>query len=551
MIANTVHWVQYNGIQLNLSRIESFDSEAVYDPVDIDRVFNLVTLRVVGIINAQINTGNLSNAQVLEYYRAALLEPRKQLVVAINGQNTIINPGVDSDNGPHPVRVRVYGFQGVTIMVEFEVEYREPACAESEVIVTSNRWEQQTDIDADGYTTLTSHGLLVIDSSKTEDNPDFYRQIPFPVAFQTPGFVRLSQNFKVSADGNKLNWTIVDKEVYVVPPQDVDTNNNLQKITRWEGVWTQEGSFDNGGGLAVLGTLAMKAWGQRTCNKSTLVQFCLDVFQSKIANQRWVIESYKFDEGLSENFVALTVNVYTVALNGVALIDIPVPDNMGAPLIIYRASGATRISSRGTAGLWIVVKDVVASCDSKTTTTVVTSGTNENDPPEFTGSNPPTSAADPIQQVRNDVNQDENLYIKNDIATQVVECRNTLQLARASGEEDAEAFFAEIGAPITKKIVRFDMQRLNKLPDIPKPTLEGEVVLRKTITMQESLLLPSGVDRLYSVQGEYIFGYRQPTDIATDSTTLIVPKAVTDTQSISELPNNTLTASSFVEGLIG
>ncbi len=144
-----------------------------------------------------------------------------------------------------------------------------------------------------------------------------------------------------------------------------------------------------------------------------------------------------------------------------------------------------------------------------------------------------------------------NLYTRNQIATRVVESESTIQCARASGNTETPAFFAQMAAPISKTIVRFDMERINQSPDLPRPTMAGQVVLKKTITMQESLLLPSGVDRLYSIAGEIVFGYQTPTNIGNADTTLTIPKAITDTKTLSQLPDNSLGSSNFVAGLIG
>jgi hypothetical protein len=129
MIPNTVHWVQYNGIQLNLSRIESFESQNVYDEGEIDRTYNHLRIRCSGIANATVNIDGFPNAQFVTYLRRALMEPRKTLVVVINGTETVDIVGPDGNNGPNPINVRVYEFDGATIMVDFEIEAWEPACA--------------------------------------------------------------------------------------------------------------------------------------------------------------------------------------------------------------------------------------------------------------------------------------------------------------------------------------------------------------------------------------------------------------------------------------
>lgn len=547
MLPNTIHYVTYNGIQLNLSRIEAFESETVYDPDEVDRTYNHLRIRCSGIANPAVNLGSFNNAAFASYLRVALMEPRRPLTIAFNGVPTVNITEPDANNGPNPLFVRVYQFEGNTIYVDFEIEAWEAACPASDVVVTSNRWTQATDIDADGYTTLTSTGRITLNSNRTTDNADAYRGIPFPVHFQPQGFQRVSQHFSISSDGTELDWTCVDREVLLVPPAYKDADGNLRNITRWEGQWEEGSSLENWGGTVIQGNLSVKAWGQKDTPKNLLLQFCLKVLAARRGTPSY-IKSYSITEGLSENSVAVNAEVITFTLKTYAIFGIQGTSVFANTLDIYESgSGYAKIGDRGNAGLWLIVKDIVATCDSKTTLAVKAVDSPSNQTPTYAG-NVPTKGTKTLDTQRNYVKQDSNPYLTTQIETQVVTNNGQIQLARASGDVGTESFIPTLNSRITKKIVRFKTSRLNAKPQMPKPEIEGCTLLSAKITMADPTILSSGVDRIYGVEGQYIFAVSNPINIGVD--TIVMPHQIADNLPLSDSTQNYIAQSDFITGQI-
>lgn len=550
MLTNNVHYVIYNGIQLNLTKIDSFESVAETDPSQVDRLFNHITLRVTGVANSQINYGGFNNANLLTFLRLQLQEPRCPLQVYINGVTTINEGGKDAKNGPITSNVKVYEFNVDTIMVEFTIDTWLAPCESDSLIVLSNRWKQKTDIDEDGYTTLTSTGHLVINSALAS-NADQYRNIPYPVASIPQGFVRQSQSFEISDDGTVLDWTITDKEVYIPPPTYGD-GSDIRRITRWNGTWREESSLENGGGgVVIVGTLSVKAWGMKNVDKNELLLFCVRVFQSRWNKDKDYVKDYAIEEGLDENSVSLTVSVITSEPKNIEqtnITKIQASTRIGNQLDIYEVGQPTTVvPSRGNAGLWLYIKDIVSTCYPKTTETVIrNSGTN------ITAGgygNVPANTETALETASNLVDQPNQMYTVSQIQTQVIEVQNKIQLARAAQESSTPCFYAQVSTPISKKIVRYHMERLNAVPQIPLASLPGETLLRQTVTMSDVLLLPSGVDKIYTIRGELIFGYDQTAQIGVVPLKMPGSIAIKDGTGSGNLPQ--VTSSNFANGLIG
>jgi len=553
MIPNTVHWVTYNGIQLNLSRIQSFESENVYDEGEVDRTYNHLRIRCSGIANAAVNSDGFPNAQFVTYLRRALMEPRKTLTIAINGTPTVDLVGPDANNGPNPIYVRVYEFDGTTIFVDFEIEAWEPACASDQLVVTANRWTQAVDIDADGYSTLTSTGSITINGNRTAANADFYRGIPWPVYYINQGFQRISQNFEVSSDGNEMTWTVVDREQFVPCPAYPDDSSTLRNITRWQGTWSEGSSLAAVGGMLLTGTFNVKAWGQKNTPKKILLQFCLVVLQQRreafnVGGIVGLIRSYELQEGLNENYVELNVVLTGSSLQNFSISTIQSSTNFGKAITVNQTgSGLSAIRDRGNAGLFLAIKDIVGTCESKTTVTVKTSGESTNQTPTNEGT-VPAAGTKTLSTTRNQIIQDQYPYTLAKIETRNVTNCGVLQLGRASGEDATASFIATMFSPVTKRIVRFDIERLNQAPKLPRPAIDGCTLLKAQIDTPDPEVLPSAVDRIYRVRGEYIFAVNNPLAIGTD--TIQMPHQITDNLPLSDNPQTRLAASNFIAGLI-
>lgn len=585
-IANTLYAVQYNGIQLSCSHIESFDSETIYSEDGVDRLYNKVTITVRGIVNGQANITGQNNGDFLAYLRKTFSEPRRPLQVLANGAFTINFPGTsqalsDAKQGPFPKSVKVYKIDGATILVDLTIEYYETICPQTGQYLLSNRFAQSVDIDADGYTTLTTTGTIVYNIEKDANRTaDFYRN-KAPVVYVTAdNFRRINQRYSLSSDGTTLTYEIVDQESYQAPPIYFSNNSSVRNgaITRWEGTYSEESDPGSKYGIGVrLATLTLSAWGNRLTPKKVLMTFLVNLIDSRIKKAD-IIKYYKISENLNESSCSLVVAVYRTSTNDfvdfqgkITKIQIPTT-TFGDPVVfpqkftvsIADDSGALQnttltlgpnlvVSDRGTANLQLRIKEVNPTCSDKTgmeATPPFNGATGPNTTPTTQGNPQQPSTKSQFEKTGNSVKQSEDYpYVSCNIEQQIVESESIIQLPKASGGSN-ECFFARPTQPISKTIVRFRMERLNKQPDLPNPQIAGQTLLRKSVILSEPALLASGVDRLFAIQGEYIFGYDKTAKIG--ETAINMPKSLTDNYDIPSGVASQLAvgSSSFVPGLI-
>ena len=96
-------------------------------------------------------------------------------------------------------------------------------------------YEQDYSIDVNGLTTRTITGFIQISNQisngRTLHNVDTYRD---QLAFWPPtGFQRVRQNWRVSADGSRLSWTLVDRQLAteIEPIAGITDHSIRQRIT--------------------------------------------------------------------------------------------------------------------------------------------------------------------------------------------------------------------------------------------------------------------------------------------------------------------------------
>jgi len=619
---NTLHRLIYNGIELLLSKFDTWDMEGVFSDDGTTRLYTKHLIAIRGYINHSAQQYPFTtNSMTLQQYRTRLLEPRQSLTVYVNSEKCLEIPAInpfgsgagphgsddyyrgpgDAKQGPTPKVVKVMEWTGATLMVEFVVEAWEYPCAVdtgnptyADAIIY-NRWTQTQDIDADGFSTMTSRGQLKV---RTDIMPmaDNMRSIPLPIITIRLGFTRDSQKYEISADGSTLTWEVVDKEQYRAAGRVKFQNGSDpgQNITSWTGSWTEEGSIETGLGFVTTGTLQVYCRGEQNTDKDHLLLFCSRVANTRL-NQGDIIRYYRFEEGLSDNSLSMTMSVIIYRDNknvnmdpqsGVAskarlplapksaqsatgseLTRIGGACNFINPIVVNEIQGGDPmpIQIRGSdlpgatidgvqyRSLVMFISGILPTCDHRTNIWIHTQ--NQNNPRSSDVNARPVPIGDREEKGYQGVplnsdtqtKQSTNPYIESRIATQIVENSNQIQLSRANGDTNANCFYAIPTTPLSKKICRFVMSRLNQVPDLPKAQLSGHTLLKNTVVMDEVEVLPSGTDFIYTVRGEYIFGMDKTAQIGLN--TIKMPASIISTNNTSS-SNNNISANNFVNDLI-
>lgn len=225
-MANTT--LVYNGVSIDWIKTNKFEQEAVRDESDTDLIYSHITIGVTGVLNTCIQG---ENPWVwMDENRSKLLEPRKKLYFNCDGDELIQSPPVgfeyDAKLGPKPKTCNITKMDGSTFMIYYEIETWLVDCVISEgqpQPILNNRWEVTTNVDSDYYATRTINGLLVFNGyyiDQQAGNALAYAEHEGLIVPKIPdGWKREQINVKLSADGLKLNYTIVDKEQHFAIPK--------------------------------------------------------------------------------------------------------------------------------------------------------------------------------------------------------------------------------------------------------------------------------------------------------------------------------------------
>ncbi len=365
--------------------------------------------------------GTLANpGQVMLALRNALLMPRGYLSFKQNGQELIPGrmqnkgnkpqPGaVDACNGPKPEYCNVSEFNDGSYIVDYRIKasYVEIISDKGITIngtknertsaVIACRWQEQATYNEFMECTLTRTGVYTIRSDhdaydpptapqlsplaevgaffgqlfgipqqaqvtpQANPGPDWLRNI-FAVVGVPSGFLRAHTDYKVTPDGLSLAYTLIDKEVFRIPPA---------PAYRAEGEYAE----DAGIGMGVRHVeCRIRLWGAKTTSQADLVRAALAILANKIV---------------------LGTSDYIVPTNLFAVLVLPDGSESPAfPVAIRNNSGVsiaviTRAYVR--VGMWENWAEVMMRCLRAIAPTFINARTGESLGPEIVGASGPVS----------------------------------------------------------------------------------------------------------------------------------------------------------------
>lgn len=227
----------YNGITLPYAFNTQFRQEAVYDELsNTDWVLTKFDVETQAVITASYmksltpdyaGADDSNAAEIMKAIRVRLLTPRRQLILSFNGidlipQNNL--PGtVDARNGPQPQHCIITALNNSTFLLSYRVigHYWEndadPNGSQNNPVLW-NRWEESVDIDMANFTTRTRSGTFVIRSDNSEGKIADQLRTQMAVVGVPSGFIRQSSRYTVRPDGLAINYAVVDREQFKMPP---------------------------------------------------------------------------------------------------------------------------------------------------------------------------------------------------------------------------------------------------------------------------------------------------------------------------------------------
>lgn len=363
----------YNGIQFGYVLTTNFSQETVYDASGTDYLYTKVIIQIRAIINAAINPAEEGEtpADTMVRMRACLMQPRAALTYNVTdetGAHTLISAGFgnpDANNGPKPQYFRIYQFTGNTTFVAdyaIEVAIFECNCGVGNPNqYTSNRWKESHDIDENGYVTRTIAGQMIFNSQQSIDTKvgtnanspvDQYRTLLAPPSLNLlSGFRRIKQEYLVREDGLALQYTIVDRQEYTMPPG-LATKFEAEHIIstmKAGGIFKQQ--------------ITVRCWGGATTAKADILTACFVIAFSRLGipgpgNPGGRLSNGAFRDKLEENFVEIRLETFATGNVNNSKINIPY---LAQPALLDGLNGnkllgnVPDVGTRGTSNLHMIV----------------------------------------------------------------------------------------------------------------------------------------------------------------------------------------------------
>jgi len=259
--------------------------------IKVDCIINANYLNQLGVLlnNGLPATDNA--AVIMKAIRDKLMQRRKQLSVTMNGQELIPqnqqgvanDASVDAQNGPIPQSCIITDLTNVTFSLHYHIiasywENNAVNVANNPMVtnqkgnnVLYNRWTETVELDDCQFSTRTREGKFAIRSDNAGGKIADEVRTQFAVLSCPQGFLRQSANYVQSPDGLAIQYRIVDKEQFKMPPLGA---------FKAEGQYVETGT--NGGALRI-GMAWVRLKGNNDIFKQAgLMQIAVGIAASKV-----------------------------------------------------------------------------------------------------------------------------------------------------------------------------------------------------------------------------------------------------------------------------
>lgn len=265
----------YNGITLPYAHTTNFSMDAIGDELgNTDLLYIKYDIEVESVINTsylsticgqdlltagQFIPEGLNPAGVMMYIKNKLMQRRKELVFSFNGTDIAppkmpgVSTNVDARNGPIPQFCKYIQLSNETFLISYRViahyydnlvaniDNDPPVTSRDSSAILSCRWKETLSIDGTNLTTRIREGKYVMRSNnEAKGIADQYRS-QFAVLAVPEGCVRRKAEYTVDPSGLGIAFTIVDSEVYKLPPSPALTAKGSYRETCGKGGAMRQG----------------------------------------------------------------------------------------------------------------------------------------------------------------------------------------------------------------------------------------------------------------------------------------------------------------------
>lgn len=330
----------YNGINLPYPYHTSFSQEVIYEDVtgeggggDTDKAYSKFDITVAAVLNTNYLgyigiDGQTNPAALMDRVRIALQQPRRLLSVTVGGTNLIPSPiaggTVDAKNGPHPQYCNITQLTNQTFLVQYRIiahYWENPIIKGNSVVnqpggtVLYNRWQETVDMDELMMSTLTRKGKFVIRSDNIQGQIADIVRVQTAVTGVHRGFVRKSSSYTISPDGLSVSYTIIDQEVYKMPPDFSQIKGinagQYDHAFKAKGMYTESTMPGKSGVLGTfrVGAVDLTLWGSKKTSQYKLIQAALAIGNSKLLVNQSAPNKNNPNVALTHK-IELTVDMY-------------------------------------------------------------------------------------------------------------------------------------------------------------------------------------------------------------------------------------------------
>ncbi|HVX16247.1 MAG TPA: hypothetical protein VHC22_33985 [Pirellulales bacterium] len=507
---------------------------------------------------------------IYQQIRACLHEPRQLLTVTFNGQQVLralhVDAGTDPDcdvrNGPKPRFVKLTHIaNNVVFHVVFGIEVCKLECCVLNTgtaqfvasttppgLVLNNRWSVAEAMDSNFFTTRTIRGKLVCSQSMAANLNTLRPQI---VPTLKPGFKRESIEFAVLPNGLEADYTVVDRQVHTAAPF---------PATRMQATFSEQ----NDQQTAFYSEIRVVMEGSPNSDKALLLTRCVQVAAARLGDPNtWYptsdptktatyIEQIALTEHLGETnmveFVARLRRQPPVG-GGAFIGNLPAlstNSNFGQPLQLpgtptnydpaqspvpwpfgYTPGGDARDpsdDSNPAIVLYLSACFLQTPCDNQHGISQVTGlpagGLTQEDSKknEPYVSSTTVSALSPWQPASSSVLAAVTpgtvwLFYRAESVYEFPRLKVGLPIAGdITNPAQNATSFVSLALPQARRIVRIDAERIGAPPTMPMPMetyVDGLItgtLLKHRIVAYPSTTTVDGVNRVFRLKGEYIFG---------------------------------------------
>ena len=528
----------YNGISLSFCRISNFKQEAIYTDDGIDKIYTKCTIEVEGVLNKSIPGSQAaystqqSPQQELAFMRELILEPRKGLLLEMEGVpvinlSSVGNSGItDEKKGPYPRFFNVLKVSPYTLIVGFCIECYLPCPDPKHQGLLTHRYSTIETIDEKYYTTRTIQGFIVVAGSAGGNEPDadIYRNAILVIPKTPPGWKRQNIAITVQSDGLRLNYTIVDKELYLSFPA---------------GAVEVEASYSQSWGMAqaiMNNEINVIVVGKKEIPKWRLLQIAVGVVKSRVhlvENSADISKPMEWLTGctMREDLMSNKIEIHVTTNRAppdkledgsMPILTTDIGGNvgqeanntqfkMGGPAVVPTNKDGVPTTRPGKLGVLIAcMMSDRCSLQGKNFITAT---------PSSPTSKSPGDTAITIQEAQT-INDYQNRYSNEQTASPYTTYKfksvvktsvNGLALPVATSSTNSVTFI-EVAKPSSVLVVDWTVERFGDKPKLPQPIINNPdiVLLNWDVEVDSLETNPGGNVKKYSVAGKYVYGTRKP-----------------------------------------